>query len=64
MYVGYCEVIVDTKVQTCDRCRLAMWKIVMDVQGDKYEKDLVKIDARDVVRECGNLQTVLTKERK
>ena len=63
MHVSYCEVIVDTEVQTCDRCRLATWKIVMEVQDDKYEMDLVKIDARDGVRECGNLQTVLTKKR-
>ena len=55
--------IVDTEVQTCDRCRLATWKIVMEVQDDKYEMDLVKIDAEDMVRECGNLQTVLTKKR-
>ena len=61
--MGYCEVIVDTEVQTCDRCRLATWKIVMEVQDDKYEMDLVKIDAEDMVRECGNLQTVLTKKR-
>ena len=55
--------IVDTEVQTCDRCRLATWNIVMEVQDNKYEKDLVKIDAGDMVRECGNLQTVLTKKR-
>ena len=35
----------------------------MEVQDDKYEMDLVKIDAEDMVRECGNLQTVLTKKR-
>ena len=59
VHVGYCKVIVVTEVQICDRCILATWNIVMEVQDSKYEKDLVEINAGDIVRECGNLQTVL-----